>query len=274
MCALLVVFTADSLSSWNAFRRQHDLSRIFFYVSQLERLEQRERQVASYDVERRQGLEIYIRTLLDAFNFIEPSAQSLVGGTARERFEQLLRNPTPSPGDAERATAVWEPQVPHEFKLSAGTRGTLVVALTAITLVVLGGLVFPAAFRGGLLLRAMGFAVVTDDNLEVTPLRALARGAIAWVPAIVFIAIAAQRAPSMLGRTFMTTYPGTGSALLPCSRPLPFGASRIGGSHRGRRLGGQPTDSRTAGSVDRHLAGASMIIASSISVVTRCFRQF
>ena len=54
-------------------------------------------------------------------------------------------------------------------------------------------MVSPFAWRGGLFLSWVGFAVVTSDGNEVSRLRAACRALIGWIPAIAYILLAAHQ---------------------------------------------------------------------------------
>ena len=78
--------------------------------------------------------------------------------------------------------------------------------LLALMAVIFGSILSPLLFRGGMLLRSLRLAAVSTDGVEVSRSRALCRAVVAWTPAYLYIAMAAQRPDLLtpLQRTFFS----------------------------------------------------------------------
>ena len=113
------------------------------------------------------------------------------GSKLRPRAEAILaKHPAPSADDVAAASAIVEPFLKTErdkARRNASARGLLsiggffVAGATAVMAVV--GLLSALLFRGGLLLRLLGIAIVSKDG-AATRLRAFWRAVIAWSPAV------------------------------------------------------------------------------------------
>jgi RDD family len=77
----------------------------------------------------------------------------------------------------------------EEFRSPGGLMALfLIVATAGFVVVAVLGLVSAVIFRGGLLFRFFGIAIVTKQGRDVSRLRALARAAVAWSPAAIGVA--------------------------------------------------------------------------------------
>jgi hypothetical protein len=76
-------------------------------------------------------------------------------------------------GQERAARSPWRALVP---------RLALAELLVLLTVVAGFGILAPLLFRGGVLMRSLGIAVVTRTGREASPLRAFGRGLVAWLP--------------------------------------------------------------------------------------------
>jgi serine/threonine protein kinase len=209
MCAVVLAGAAlKSVGTRRAFRpgrTANDLRQFAETVNLLLQYDRWERQSATpLIVQRRQALEVYIRgnfrrTLREAAATAEPVPLPLQDGPLLRRAEGVLRGPIPSRDEVAQAGAVLQslleprksmvPRVSGEAVSATSSRVGLVVVILGL----IGSVLAPMFFRGGLLMHALGLAVVTESGVEVSRVRALCRALLAWTPGYLYVLLAAQR---------------------------------------------------------------------------------
>jgi eukaryotic-like serine/threonine-protein kinase len=119
-----------------------------------------------------------------------PFAQGVIRPGWRALAERLIAaHPNPTEEEIRESAAVLEPFlrntriVPQSPSFKVGV--IVATLLPGLVLGLLSGLLF----RGGLVLRLLGIAVVTSSGSEVSRLRALWRSVIAWSPCAAVIVI-------------------------------------------------------------------------------------
>ncbi len=126
----------------------------------------------------------------------------------------ISRRPPPSEADLEEAAKVVEPYLKsHETFDWNGGRVVFSKPLTILPVVAwtlaLGGalpsLIAAVLFRGGLVLRLWGLAVVRNDGSRASRLRLLWRGVIAWSPVIAFAVVSLGWKPGPAGISWQTS---------------------------------------------------------------------
>jgi uncharacterized RDD family membrane protein YckC len=172
----------DQMSEYRAFE-------------QLRQLDDWERQSPTPGVvERRQALEVYIaarfrRTLQDLPKATDRTARR---NPLDVRKEEVSRMPVPSPDEVTRAEKVLQPWLEFQNRVSLMqqkvSRRSTEEGLLALLAGILGIVISPLLFRGGMLLRSLRIASVTSDGVESSRLRALCRALVAWTPAILLAA--------------------------------------------------------------------------------------
>jgi hypothetical protein len=120
----------------------------------------------------------------------------------------IARHPSPSGEDVVQASAIVEPYLKREREKAekrTSTRGLLSILglFAAGATIVIGalGLLSALLFRGGLLLRLLGIAIVTAHG-EAGRLRAFWRAVIAWSPAVLSGAAILLGDPNPMERTW------------------------------------------------------------------------
>jgi eukaryotic-like serine/threonine-protein kinase len=115
----------------------------------------------------------------------------------RTAADIMARHPTVSAEELTRVSAIIAPQIQRSeqyYKLQAsrvaGGGAIVVSTLTALSLtfVLLCSVLSSALVPGGVVIRLLGLAVVTRDGKEIGRWRSLARGLLAWLPGIVWLA--------------------------------------------------------------------------------------
>lgn len=153
-------------------------------------------------VERRQALEVYIagrlrRTMQHVLQSTDMTVAELQGGPLRARMEELYRRPAPSSEEVTRAESVLQRLLgPRNQRFSTeetARRWIWLAGLLALSTAIVGSILSPLLFRAGMLLRSLRLAAVSTDGVEVSRSRALCRAVVAWTPAYLYIAVAAQR---------------------------------------------------------------------------------
>jgi RDD family len=105
----------------------------------------------------------------------------------------MAAHPNPTEEEIRESTAILEPFLRNRQKEPIPLKELFVPALAALFPGVVLGLLSGLLFRGGLVLRWFGIAVVTTNGAEVSRLRALWRSVIAWSPAAAASVIAMLR---------------------------------------------------------------------------------
>ena len=153
-------------------------------------------------VERRQALEIYIagtlrQRLQDALQSTDLATRPLPNGLLGARAEELLRKPVPSAEEVTRAEKVlerWLASMNRGVSSEQAARRRISLAgVLALIVAIVGSILSPLLFRGGMLLRSLRFALVTADGIETSRARALCRAVVAWMPAYLYLVMAAQQ---------------------------------------------------------------------------------
>jgi hypothetical protein len=210
VCAVLALLIAGPLLGWSEIRRtfpssgngpaDRDVTLLALGLRQLLQFDAWEQQSPTPRVvEQRQAFEIYIagrlrRAMQDALHSTGQSARSLQSGPLRARAEEVFRRPVPSPEEVTRAEKVLERMLEswnRLFSMEQDARRRLSqTSLLALIAAIFGSALSPILFRGGMLLRALRFASVTQDGVEVSRSRALFRALVAWMPAYLYLEMA------------------------------------------------------------------------------------
>ena len=200
------------------FRSQYpDLHALTLCLSRLEKMQRMQREPMGEEALRHEkAMQIYVaarfrKVLADPSLQSNPFAQVLIRPEQRALAERLIAaHPNPTEEEIRESEAVLEPivrdteqvsQVSQAFKVGV-IAGAL---LPGLVLGLLSGLLF----RGGLVLRWLGIAVVTGNGMEVSRSRALWRSVIAWSPCAAFIVIT----PLLLSLSPSLIVPTTGMLL-------------------------------------------------------------
>ena len=190
---LIMVVTATAIVwSQSAPTRQSDLSESLMRLQRLQSDPERVRKPGE-----EQALEVYVaaryadvvrddRTWKEGWTLLRFNGRFL-----RPRAEAILaRHPSPTPAEEAAAAAIVEPFLKAEREKSrqtASPRGLLSIAaffaagFTVVMAII--GLLSALLFRGGLLLRLLGIAIVTEHAQASRP-RAFWRAVVAWSPAV------------------------------------------------------------------------------------------
>ena len=213
VCAALALFIAGPVLGWVELRRSvsaarngpadDDMRRLTLDLGELRTHDGWEQQSPTpVIVERRQALEIYIagthrQLLQDALQSTDLAARRLQTGPLGARVEELLRRPVPSAGEVTRAEKILQRWLASRDRLVSmerqARRRISLTGLMALIAAIFGSILSPLFFRGGMLLRSLRFASVTADGLETSRARALCRAVVAWMPAYLYLVMAAQR---------------------------------------------------------------------------------
>jgi eukaryotic-like serine/threonine-protein kinase len=127
-------------------------------------------------------------------------------GRFRRLAEQILADhPHVSPDERAAATSALGSFLERQERAARSPLWTLfpivvrVQLMLFLTMVAVFGILAPLLFRGGILMRALGIAVVTRTGEELSPLRAAGRGLIAWLPLIALVALLFRINPQRYG---------------------------------------------------------------------------
>ncbi len=146
----------------------------------------------------------YRSTITNAASWNSVYAFVVIDGDNRRFAEESVRShPNLSEEETRDATAAMRPYLPKEpgvNPLELAWFPFLVAGISLIVYVVLPALLAALLFRGGLLLRVFGVAVVRRDGMRASRLRMLWRGLVAWTPALLTPLLGAGLAP-VLGET-------------------------------------------------------------------------
>ena len=145
----------------------------------------------------------------DALQWETPIARSLLSPKLRATVEKIVQDhPQPTAEEVSKARALLQPLLETRIAKRAkdiGLEGRKYM-LDFISLSVMGVyLLFTAffslfcavAFRGGLMMRILGIAVVTDTGADASRLRMLWRSLVAWSPILLMIILFMFAAPLM-----------------------------------------------------------------------------
>ena len=125
---------------------------------------------------------------------------TIAGEDRRFAEDSLQQHPNPTEEEIKAATAAIEPFLPKPDSLDLFTMPFFPLIVAGACLVVyVGGPALIAAllFRGGLLLRLLGLAVVRRDGERASRMRVLWRGLIAWSPFLAMPFLAAALSPAV-----------------------------------------------------------------------------
>jgi serine/threonine protein kinase len=150
-------------------------------------------------MEQRRAFEIYIagrfrETITDPATWSSPHATTAIPRSWREVAEEIVaRHPDPSEKELGEATALVRPMLDkhkslHPFEKMPSPAVALFVGLSCLVIyVAVPGLICALLFRGGLVLRILGVAVVTRAGSRASRLRVFWRALITWSPALLAI---------------------------------------------------------------------------------------
>ena len=224
-CPLLIVNSVLMGKRLRSEREHSDLTALTICLMRLEKMQQIPRESMGEEALReKKALEIFVATRYPKA-LSDPSVQSdplgragararefgqTIGRAIRERNPAKVSNPFAEGlmlperrALAERLMAAHPNPTEEEIRQSAAVldpllrrrqeRGTFVYERLIMTIVLFPelvlGLLSALLFRGGLLLRWLGIAVVTRDGMEVSRSRALWRSMIAWSPCAAVIVV-------------------------------------------------------------------------------------
>jgi serine/threonine protein kinase len=145
------------------------------------------------------ALEIYVaahfrNVLSDPSRRSHPVAEAIMHSELHALAERVMAaHPNPTEEEIRESTAILEPFLRNRQKEPIPLKELFVPALAALFPGLVLGLLSGLLFRGGLVLRWFGIAVVTTSGAEVSRLRALWRSVIAWSPAAAASVIAMLR---------------------------------------------------------------------------------
>src|SRR5262249_7122679 len=105
----------------------------------------------------------------------------------------MAAHPNPTDEEIRESAAVLEPFLRNQQNQPIPLKQAVIPALLTLFPGFVLGLLSGLLFRGGLVLRWLGIAVVTRSGAEVSRLRALWRSVIAWSPAAAAAVIAVLR---------------------------------------------------------------------------------
>jgi uncharacterized RDD family membrane protein YckC len=142
------------------------------------------------DQQQRQALEIYIaghlgKPISDPAIWNSPYAMAMIPERWRQTAEQIIAtHPSPSQQELAEATTQVKPLLEKKspFDSLSDPLILMVVGLTYTGLVALLSLACALLFRGGLVLRLLGVAVVKRDGSRASRLRVFWRSLVAWSP--------------------------------------------------------------------------------------------
>ena len=208
----------------------------FDLQASLTRLSSLPREGDSDAARQRAALEVYIAGRFGPMMADDKTWQSpmmVVGpsGPLRPLAERALANhPHVSPDELAEATSALGPllQAQERFAQSMRTGAPFLAAFTFLGtfgLVAGFGLLGALGLRGGILMRALGIAVVTRTGQEASRRRALARALAAWVPLIALMFFVIQT-----GVLFNRLSPDRPSQLMVLSVVAPLAMLFLGGA--------------------------------------------
>jgi serine/threonine protein kinase len=158
-----------------------------------------------------QDLDIFIagrfgKTVREPAVWLSPYTTAIIKPDQREMAEKIVAaHPNPSATDMEKASAIFASRLDEHGKTEANQRRekedkiwrtTILFTFAGWLLcVALLSLFCSLAFRGGLLMRFLGIAVVTPNGADVSRLRMLWRAFVAWSPLLTGCVLFACLAP-------------------------------------------------------------------------------
>ena len=141
------------------------------------------------DREQRQALETYIagrfrQTISDPVAWSSLSMRSIPGPWRRTAEQIIATRPNPSEEELAKATAVVKPilEAGNPFGILPDPLLAAFVGLIWTWVVAFLSLACALAFRGGLILRALGMTLVKPDGSRAGRLRVFWRSLVAWLP--------------------------------------------------------------------------------------------
>jgi uncharacterized RDD family membrane protein YckC len=155
--------------------------------------------------ERLKARDVYIRgrfqKTLEEAQLTSDSTSELQREPLRSHVERIMRNPPPSPAELAQAERVLHDDLTR-WKRSADDwmrqqRAASQLGLLALAAALLGCILSPVLFRGGLLLHSLRIDVVTINGEPESRPRALLRGLVVWVPIGCYVAFVALRVTPM-----------------------------------------------------------------------------
>ena len=170
----------------------------------------------------RAALETYIAgrfgpTITDPRVWADPMKATWLGRHRRLAERIVSDHPRVSAEEMAGARAALRPFFRRQARLRQAVKN---IPLTMIAINLAGvcmmciaflGMVWALVFRGGLLLRAIGIAVVTRNGQAVSRLRALWRGVVAWAWVVVAVWLAFPAfTPGFVARLLLTMHVGAG----------------------------------------------------------------
>ena len=213
-----------------------DFSNLQASLYSLARLSSLPREGDSAAARQRAALEVYIAgrfgpTVADEKTWQNPMMVAGPIGSLRPLAERALADhPHVSPDELAEATAALRPllQAQERFAQNMRTGAPFLGAfmfLGTFGLVAGVGLLGAFVLRGGILMRALGIAVVTRTGQEVSRRRALGRALAAWVPLIALVVFVIQT-----GVLFNRLSPDRPSQLMVLSVVAPLAMLFLGGA--------------------------------------------
>ena len=213
-----------------------DFSNLQASLYNLARLSSLPREGDSAAARQRAALEVYIAgrfgpTVADEKTWQNPMMVAGPMGSLRPLAERALADhPHVSPDELAEATAALRPllQAQERFAQDLRTGAPFLGAfmfLGTFGFVAGVGLLGAFVLRGGILMRALGIAVVTRTGLEVSRPRALGRALAAWVPLIALVVFVIQT-----GVLFNRLSPDRASQLMVLSVVTPLAMLFLGGA--------------------------------------------
>jgi hypothetical protein len=155
------------------------------------------------DVADRQAIEVYLagrhgEVLANAGFWSSAVARSDLSRLRATAEALAASRPSVEPAELARAEAAVAPRIAmmrREYDATIAPQLARATAFIAVALVGIGlgtalvaAVISALAVPGGILLRLLGFAVVTRDGVEIGRARSLARGLVAWAPVLVWLA--------------------------------------------------------------------------------------
>jgi uncharacterized RDD family membrane protein YckC len=193
---LAVIGAASMVLMLGRFHSQYpDLHALTVCLSRLEKMQRMQREhMGEEELRHEKAMQIYVaarfrKVLSDPSLQSDPIAQSLIP-RARALAERLIAaHPNPTEEEIRESAAVLEPFL-RNIQIGPQSQSFKVgVIMSALLPGLVLGLLSALLFRGGLVLRLLGIAVVTSSGSEVSRLRALWRSVIAWSPCTASVVI-------------------------------------------------------------------------------------